>query len=137
MKLSEQMKREFEAAVAARVQEMLRERIEAVAGEQVKAILNGHGKAAHKKAAHPIQYPPSTVLKRGDKAGLAHFRMAQLSGRMALAAWEALARDGVFASKATRADMTAYLLKSFEGTTNNQVSAALSIALQRGVLVPA
>ena len=137
MKLSEQMKRDFELAVTTRVMELLGEQIEVVATEQVKAILNGHGKVAHKKATHAVQYPPSTVLKRGDKDGLKTFRMNQLSGRMASAAWEALARDGVFASKATRADMTAYLLKTFEGTTNNQVSATLSIALQRGVLVPA
>ena len=133
MKLNESMKREFEAAVAARVQEMLREQIEEVAGRQVKSILNGHGKP-HTKAAHAIQYPPSTVLKRGNKDGLKRFRMTKPSGLMASAAWEALARDGHFASKATRADMSAYLLKSFEGATSNQVSAVLSIALQRGVL---
>jgi hypothetical protein len=134
MKLSEQMKREFEAAVAIRVQEMLLEQVEAVAADQVKAILNGHGKT-HKKAAHPIQYPASTVLKRGSKDGLKHFRMTQQSGLMANAAWEALARDGHFASKATRADMTAYLMKSFEGTTSSQVSATISQCIKRGVLV--
>lgn len=137
MKLSEQMKREFEKMVSARVSELLLEQVEEVAQAQVKALVNG--KAAHKKAPHPIQYPPSTVLKRGDKEGLKHFRMTTLTGLMASAAWEALARDGHFASRATRADMTAYLLKTFdrESATASKVSAMISMAIKRGVLVPA
>ena len=132
MKLSESMKREFEKQVAARLAELMAEQVEQVAQAQLKALVNGHG--AHKKAPHAIKYPPSTVLKRGDKEALKHFRMTTPSGLMANAAWEALARDGHFASKATRADMTAYLLKTFEGLTPSQVSATLSVAIQRGVL---
>jgi len=136
MKLNEAMKRAFESAVATRVQQMLDEQVEQAAVEQVKAILNGHAPKAG-RAAHPVQYPPSTVLRRGNKEGLKQFRMTQQSGLMASAAWEALAKDGHFASKATRSDMTAYLMKTFPGTNSSQVSATISVCIQRGVLVPA
>ena len=135
MKPSEQMKRDFELAVTTRLMELLGEQIEPTAQARFKAILNGHAPTAKAKT-FTIKNPPRAILRRGNKAALEHLRPNRLTADMARAAWDALARDGKFAHKAVRSDMTTYLVETFaeQGATRARVSAALSNAIKIGLL---
>ena len=140
MKLSEQMKREFERAVKARVEALLAEQVESAAQAEVERIVNGRRVPVRKSkvATYRVKYPKTTVLRRGEiKPEEAGFRMTRDSGLLVSLAWQSLGRGESFSGKASRADLTAYLRASKPEVRSELVSAALSEALRRKVLVPA
>jgi hypothetical protein len=116
--------------------------VEKVAREQARELLSkltgcSRMPSEGQRRRHPIAYPPATVLARGDMLALNRFRKGTMQCHLAAIAWNSLASGGKFAGRATRADMTRYLM-SYEQFKNERpaaVSGAISAMLKRGLLV--